>query len=115
MSLGRPAEALSAAQKGLAVAPTSYALHLRLGAVNLSAGHYDEAEKVFRQLVNAGDPLPLSYVGLAQVLLRTGRAEEAAGELLAAQQKIGNSFLLSYFRALALDREGKPGEALAAY
>lgn len=115
MSLGHPAEALSAAQKGLAAVPASYALHLRLAAVNLSAGHYDEAEKVFRELVNAGDPLPLSYVGLAQVLIRTGRAQEAAGELLAAQQKIGDSFLLSYFRGLALDRAGKPGEAVASY
>ena len=63
----------------------------------------------------AGDPLPASYVGLAQVLLRTGRAEEAVAELTAAQRKIGPSFLLSYFRGLALVRAAKPAEALSAF
>ncbi len=115
MSLGRTSEAVSAAQKGLAAIPKSYALRLRVGAANLAAGHYEEADQQFRELVNAGDPLPLSYVGLAQVLLRNGRAEEAASELLAARQKVGGDFLLDYFCGLALDRAGKSAEALLAY
>lgn len=115
MELNRSPEAISAAQSGLAALPKSYALHLRLGAAQLSAGHYAEAESVFRDLVAAGDPLPTGYVGLAQVLLRTGRAEEAASELADAQQKLGPDFLLSYFRGLSLDRAGKPSEALIAF
>ncbi|MGA7633692.1 MAG: tetratricopeptide repeat protein [Terriglobales bacterium] len=115
MELNRYPEAISAAQSGLAANPKSYALHLRLGAAQLSAGHYAEAESVFRDLVVAGDPLPTGYVGLAQVLLRTGRAEEAASELADAQQKLGPNFLLSYFRGLSLDRAGKPSEALIAF
>jgi len=115
MSLARTSEAVSAAQKGLAAIPKSYALRLRLGAANLAAGHYEEAEQQFRELVNAGDPLPLSYVGLAQALLRNGRAEEAANELLAARQKLGDDFLLAYFCGIALDRAGKSAEALRAY
>lgn len=90
-------------------------MHLRLGAAYLAAGHYAEAEATFRELVTAGDPFPTSYVGLAQVLLRTGRAEEAVTELAAAQQKLGTSFLLSYFRGVALDRAAKPKEALSAF
>src|SRR6266851_2895542 len=78
MELSRYSEAISAVQSGLAANPKSYALHLRLGAAHLSAGHYAEAESVFRDLVTAGDPLPTGYIGLAQVLLRTGRAEEVA-------------------------------------
>jgi tetratricopeptide (TPR) repeat protein len=115
MSLARASEAVSAAKKGLAAIPKSYALRLRLGAASLAAGHYEDAEQQFRELVNAGDPLPLSYVGLAQVLLRNGRAEEAASELLAARQKVGDDFLLDYFCGLALDRAGKLAEALPAY
>jgi tetratricopeptide (TPR) repeat protein len=49
------------------------------------------------------------------VLLRTGRAEEAATELGDAEKKLGPQFLISYFRGLALDRAGKPSEALAAF
>ena len=115
MELSRFAEAISAVQDGLRTNPKSYALHLRLGAADLSAGHYEEAEAVFRNLVEAGDPLPTSYIGLAQVLLRMGRAEEAASELSAAEQKLGTMFLLSYFRGLSLDRAGRRGEAIPAF
>jgi len=115
MELTRYSEAISAVQDGLAANPKSYALHLRLGAAQLAAGHYAEAEKVFRDLVAAGDPLPTGYVGLAQVLLRTGRAEEASDELANAQQKLGPNFLISYFRGLAFDRGGKREEAITAF
>jgi tetratricopeptide (TPR) repeat protein len=115
MELSRYSDAISAVQDGLAANPKSYALHLRLGAAQLAAGHYAEAEKVFRDLVSAGDPLPTGYVGLAQVLLRTGRAEEASEKLSIAQQKLGPNFLISYFRGLAFDRSGKREEAIAAF
>jgi tetratricopeptide (TPR) repeat protein len=115
MELSRYGEAISVVQDGLAASPKSYALHLRLGAADLSAGRYEDAENVFRNLVEAGDPLPTSYIGLAQVLLRMGRAEEAAAELSAAQRKLGAMFLISYFRGLSLDRAGKRLEALPAF
>ena len=115
MDVSRYPEAIAAVQEGLGANPKSYALHLRLGAAYLSVNRYSEAEAAFRELAAAGDPLPTSYVGLAQVLLRTNRAEEAVIELTAAQQKLGPTFLLSYFRGLALQREAKPAEALAAF
>jgi tetratricopeptide (TPR) repeat protein len=115
MELSRYSEAISAVQDGLAANPKSYALHLRLGAADLAAGRYPEAETVFRNLVEAGDPLPTSYIGLAQVLLRMGRAEEAASELSAAQRKLGAIFLIAYFRGLSLDRAGKRSEAIPAF
>jgi tetratricopeptide (TPR) repeat protein len=115
MELSRFPEAVSEAQNGFAANPRSYALRLRLGAAYLAAGRYAESESVFRDLVAAGDPLPLGYVGLAQVLLRTGRAADAATELADAEQKLGPKFLLSYFRGLALARAAKPAEALAAF
>jgi Flp pilus assembly protein TadD len=115
MELSRFSEAISAAQEGLGANPKSYALHLRLGAAELSAGRYVEAESAFRDLVAAGDPLPTSYLGLAQVLLRTGRADEAARELADAGERLGSNFLISYFRGLALDRAGKPSEATLAF
>lgn len=115
MDLSRYAEAISAVNAGLAANPKSYTLRLRLGAAHMAAGHYAEAEAVFRELVAAGDPLPTSYVGLAQVLLRVGRAQDAVTELSAARQKLGSSFLISYFLGLALDRAGRPSAALIAF
>ena len=115
MELSRFPEAVTETQNGLAANPKSYALRLRLGAAYLAAGRYAESESVFHELVAAGDPLPLGYVGLAQVLLRTGRAPEAATELADAEKKLGSTFLLSYFRGLALARAAKPEEALLAF
>src|SRR6202162_3654946 len=115
MELSRYSDAISAVHDGLAANPKSYALHLRMGAAQLAAGHYLEAERVFRDLASAGDPLPTGYVGLAQVLLRTGRAEEASDELAIAQQKLGPNFLISYFRGLAFERSGKPEDAMASF
>jgi tetratricopeptide (TPR) repeat protein len=115
MDLNRYTEAISAVQGGLASNPSSYALHLRLGAAYLASDRYSDAESVFRELIAAGDPLPTSYVGLAQVLLRTGHAEEAVSELNTAGQKLGPSFLISYFRGLALNRAGRAREAVSAF
>lgn len=108
-------EAISAAQEALKSNPESYALHLRLGAAYLSLDRYSESESIFRQLIAAGDPLPTSYIGLAQVLLRTGRAAEAVSELADAERKLGPTFLISYFQGLALDRAGRPAEATTAF
>ena len=115
MENNRFADAVASTQEGLKSNPRSYALHLRLGAAYLSSGKYAEAEKCFRELVSAGDPLPMSYVGLAQVLLRTGKASEAATELAAAEEKLGKQFLLVYFRGLALARTGQSAAAMAAF
>jgi tetratricopeptide (TPR) repeat protein len=115
MELNRNAEAISAAQEALNSNPESYAIHLRLGAAYLSSDRYPEAESIFRKLVMAGDPLPTSYVGLAQVLLRAGRAEEAVSELASARKKLGPNFLISYFQGLALDRAARPAEAIDAF
>jgi Flp pilus assembly protein TadD len=115
MDVNRFAEAVAAVQEGLRSNPTSYALRLRLGAAYFSSGKYLEAEQTFRELVNAGDPLPMSYIGLAQVLLHTGRATDAATELAAAEQRLGPQFLVIYFRGLALGRAGQRADALAAF
>jgi tetratricopeptide (TPR) repeat protein len=115
MDLNRNADAISVAEEALKSNPESYALHLRLGAAYLSIDRYSDAESIFRQLVAAGDPLPTSYVGLAQVLLRTGRAEEAVSELAAAGKRLGPNFLISYFQGLALNRAARPAEAMAAF
>jgi tetratricopeptide (TPR) repeat protein len=41
--------------------------------------------------------------------------EGQASELASASQKLGPNFLISYFRGLALDRAGKPLEAMVAF
>ncbi|HEX5482585.1 MAG TPA: tetratricopeptide repeat protein, partial [Terriglobia bacterium] len=115
MGVQRYGQAIEAAKEGLRNNPQSYLLHLRLGAAYLSGGRYQQAEQVFRNLIAHNDPLPTSTVGLAQVLLRTGRMKEAAAVVAEAQKRIGNDFLLAYFRGIALERSGKPEEAILSF
>jgi tetratricopeptide (TPR) repeat protein len=115
MDLTRYDEVIAAIQTGLGSNPKSYALHLRLGAAYLASGRYGDAENAFRQLVEANDPLPISYVGLAQVLLRTGRAQDAVTELIAAEHKLGARFLIEYFLGLALKRADRSSDAASAF
>ncbi len=115
MELGRYTDAITATHEAITAVPQSYALQLRLGAAELAAGRYGEAEAVFRELITAGDPLPTSYVGLAQVLLRTDRADQASTELAAAHQRLGPTFLISYFQGLSLNRVNRRIEAAAAF
>jgi tetratricopeptide (TPR) repeat protein len=57
----------------------------------------------------------MSDIGLAQVLLRTGRPQEAVSELDAAQARLGATFLVSYFQGLSLDRAGQRAHAVVAF
>ena len=115
MELSRFADAIATAEEAAGAHPESYALQLRLGAAYLAVDRYTEAEAVFRRLNGAGDPLPTSAIGLAQVLLRSGRALEAVGELAATRRRLGPSFLLCYFEGLAYNRAGQTAEAAAAF
>ena len=115
MELSRFTEAIAATQEAIRKHPASYALQLRLGAAYLAVDRYTEAEATFEKLIAAGDPLPTSSVGLAQVLLRTGRSDKAVDELAQARQRLGRSFLLSYFQGLAYNRTEKPVEAAASF
>lgn len=115
MDLRRLPDAMASVQQGLEANPTSYSLHLRRGAVYFAMGKYAEAEKSFRELVDAGDPLPTSTIGLAQTLLHSGRSAEAATLLADAERRLGPKFLIVYFEALALDHAGHREEALTVY
>lgn len=105
-------DAVAAAQQAVNHLPRSYALRLRLGAAYMKSMRYKEAEDVFRDLIAQGDPEPTSAIGLAQVLVREGRSEEAAQVLDEAQKRLGSSFLLAYFHGIMLSRTGRPEEAL---
>ena len=115
MDLKRLEDAMGSVRQGLSANPRSYALILRSGAVYFAMGKYEEAGRVFRELIDAGDPLPTSSIGLAQVLLHTGRAAEAANLLAASERRLGSQFLIIYFEAIALDHAGNRAEALANY
>jgi len=108
-------DAVAAAQQALDHLPRSYALRLRLGAAYMKSARYKEAEDVFRDLIAKGDPEPTSAIGVAQVLMREGRPEDAAEVLEEAQKRLGSSFLLVYFRGIVLSRAARPEEAVQQF
>jgi tetratricopeptide (TPR) repeat protein len=111
----RYVDAVAAAQQAVNDVPRSYALRLRLGAAYMKSARYQDAEEVFRDLIAKGDPEPTSAIGLAQVLMSEGRAQEAADVLGEAQQRLGSSFLLAYFHGIMLGRTAHPEDALPQF
>jgi tetratricopeptide (TPR) repeat protein len=108
----RYVDAVAAVQQAVDHVARSYALRLRLGAAYTKAARYKEAEEVFRDLIAKGDPEPTSAIGLAQVLMLEGRPEDAAEVLAEAQERLGPSFLLAYFRGIMLGRTARSEEAV---
>ncbi|MBS2021617.1 MAG: CHAT domain-containing protein, partial [Deltaproteobacteria bacterium] len=86
---GQNAQALEAAQKGLALAKASNGpknvvdMYMLLGRLNLTSSKADAAEAAYRQAIALSDggkfpkTLPIAQNGLAQALVRAGKLQEA--------------------------------------
>src|SRR5262249_59120324 len=75
------AEALKVVQDGLKVRPDSAMLVWALGNVLYAQGNLSESEKAYRKALNATPRWRLAYNGLALVLFRQGRQDEALRQL----------------------------------
>ncbi len=81
----------------------------------LQLGRWDEAAAVFQQSLETEPDNPAAFDGLAQVHLERNEPEQAVEQALLAVGLI-HFFPEAHFHlATALERSGKPAEAIAAY
>jgi len=73
-------------QEGLKYAPTDYRLHARLGFIYAEAGELNRAELSFLRAINFESGVGYVHEGLADVLMRDQRFEEALVVLRRADQ-----------------------------
>lgn len=114
MDLDRYDESEQFVREGLNAVRDTYALHMRLGSVQMMAARYDQARASFHEAIAAHPEIPLGYVALARTYFKEGQDEEAAKVLTAARAKLPPDFLLEYYTGLALSRVDRKAEAAAA-
>jgi tetratricopeptide (TPR) repeat protein len=64
-------------ERAVALAPTYYEAHYEIGMANLMLGKQDDAERSFRESIEAsGEKYGSAYVGLGSVLINEGKIKE---------------------------------------
>ncbi|HEV2416977.1 MAG TPA: tetratricopeptide repeat protein [Terriglobia bacterium] len=112
MNAGRYDESERFIAEGLKLTPDAYALDIRMGAVQMMLGKYDEARASFQKAIQVHPEIPLGYVALAETYLRRQQNQQAAEVLAEARRKLPNQFALEYFYGQALLRLGQNSRAV---
>jgi len=114
MDLDRYDEAIQVVQSGIGHTSSTVPLQLRLGAVEMVKGNYDEARDAFKAALVADPQLDVAYVGLAQTYARQANDVEAIRILESAREKLPGHYLLEYYFGLLASRLGREQEAIVA-
>lgn len=94
----------------LAKIPQSYRLHLERGAVLAMRTQYDGAEQEFHAAAKAAPQIALPYVSMALVQMQMNRLSEAIALLRERRKATPKDYLVNWFLAEALNRDGvSPG------
>lgn len=115
MDLDRYGEAARMIARGMKDTPDTYALKLRMGAIELTQGRYAEARQSFQQAIEAHPDITLGYIALAQGYMRDGKDKEAAQVLAGARTKLPPDAMLEYLYGLVLTHLSQTGEAVEAF
>jgi len=114
MDLDRYGEAARIVARGMKDTPDTYALHLRMGSIDLTQGQYAEARESFEKAIAEHPEITLGYIALAQGYMRDGKDQEAATVLASARKKLPPNAMLEYLYGLVLSHLSQPREAVAA-
>lgn len=115
MDLDRYDESEEYVRANLDKVPDTYALHVRLGSVQMMSGRYTEARASFQKAIDEHPEIAVGYAGLAQGWLKDGQAEEAVKALTLGRTKVPPDFAIEYYSGLALVRLERSDEAVAAF
>jgi tetratricopeptide (TPR) repeat protein len=114
MDLDRYDDAVALIQKGIASSQDSYALNIRLGAVELMKGAYRNAEESFQKAIAEQPDVAVGYVALAKIYMKESNERAAVDVLSAARAKLKRDFALEYVYGLATAEVGDTTNAIDA-
>jgi tetratricopeptide (TPR) repeat protein len=97
------------------VEPELASVHTLLGLVLLRLARLEDAEVALQAAVKQRPSDAVTYDGLAQIYIRLGQFEEAAGMALEALEHDMHLFNAHYDLGVALLRLGRPHEAITAF
>lgn len=107
--------ALAYAEELVQEDPENATLRLLLGTVHMVQGRYEDAEILYRGLVNEDDSLQDAWIGLIRVLEAQNRREEAQAVLQQALEVLSDAPDLLWAQAGYLERVGDYPGAIAIY
>jgi tetratricopeptide (TPR) repeat protein len=114
MDLDRYGEAARIVARGMKDTPDTYALHLRMGSIDMIQGQFAEARGSFEKSIAEHPEIALGYIALAQGYVRDGKDAEAATVLASARKKLPPNAMLEYLYGLVLSHLSQPAKAVAA-
>jgi len=114
MDVDRYDDAASLIEKGLQSAQDTYALQVRLGAIQIMKGNLDQARKSFEQAINENPNQVVGYVGLAKIYMKLGDDATAENLLAGARNKLPRDFALEYVYGLICAQMSETDRALEA-
>lgn len=112
---GRAEEAAAFLDEVLASEKTNIRAMLLRGAVHAFQGEVDQAEAMYRAVMEAHPTRENGYGALANLLTSVGRLEEADAVIQAGIEKAQNTVGLLLARAARLEREGAFEDAIRIY
>lgn len=115
MDLDRYGEAARIIERGMKDTPDTYALKMRMGAIEMTQGQYVEARQSFQQAIAAHPEIALGYIALAQGYMRDGKDKDAAEVLAGARAKLAPDAMLEYLYGLVLTHLSQNGDAVKAF
>jgi len=114
MDLDRYDDAIELIQKGIKNTPDSYALNIRLGAVEMMKAEYEKARHCFEKAIEEHPDVAIGYVALAKALMKQANDTAAADVLAGARAKVRRDFGLEYISGLVFSELGKTEQAVEA-
>jgi tetratricopeptide (TPR) repeat protein len=108
-------EALGQFARAAELEPGNERYQLDLALAYSAIARLEEAEAIYRALVDSPRLRPVAWHNLGNVALRMGRLEEAIEDYRRAVESRPDYLLAHYHLGLALQETGRPGEAYAAF
>jgi tetratricopeptide (TPR) repeat protein len=114
MDMDRYDDAVALIQKGIQNTQDTYALNIRLGAVEMMKGENEKARECFQKAIGEHPDVAVGYVALAKAYMREGNDQAAADVLSEARGKLARDFALEYVFGFVSSQLGNTGEAIEA-
>lgn len=114
MDVDRFDDAAALIQRGIHALEDTYALDIRMGAIELMRGQPDKAEDAFRKAIREHPEIAVGHVALAKAYMKEGRDQDALKVLAEARNKVPQDFALEYVFGLESAAVGNENDALTA-